>query len=153
MADEGLIAAKAWSRLDVAGIHKQMAPGNHDWVDGGGFGFARDDAHLDGVWTGDNPFSASGLASVLGSGMSLAGSDDMAYWGGSYNSTGANTYTTMDDREPANPHNWAGVLSQVGGSELGQERSRRSSRPRMLDHHAFLPFRPGELFLGSERPE
>ena len=55
---EGLIAAKAWSRLDAAGIHKQMAPGNHDWVNGGGFGFARDDAHLDGVWTGNNPFSA-----------------------------------------------------------------------------------------------
>ena len=93
---EGLIAAKAWSRLDVAGIHKQMTPGNHDWENGGGFGFARGDAHLDGVWTGNNPFSAKGLASVLGSGMSLGGADDMAYWGGSYNSTGANTYTTMN---------------------------------------------------------
>jgi hypothetical protein len=93
---EGVIAAKAWSRLDAAGIHKQMAPGNHDWENGGGFGFVRDDAHLDGVWTGNNPFSASGLASVLGSGMSLGGAKDMAYWGGSYNSTGANTYTTMN---------------------------------------------------------
>jgi hypothetical protein len=93
---EGLIAAKAWSRLDAAGIHRQMAPGNHDWENGGGFGFSRDDVHLDGVWTGTNPFSASKLASVLGSGMSLAGSSDMAYWGGSYNSTGANTYTTMN---------------------------------------------------------
>jgi len=93
---QGLIAAKAWSRLDAAGIHKQMTPGNHDWVNGGGFGFSRDDAHLDGVWTGNNPFSASALASVLGSGMSLAGSDDMAYWGGSYGSSGANTYTRMN---------------------------------------------------------
>ena len=93
---QGLIAAKAWSRLDAAGIHKQMMPGNHDWVSGGSAGFSRDDAHLDGVWTGNNPFSASGLASVLGSGMSLGGSDDMAYWGGSYNSTGANTFTTMN---------------------------------------------------------
>ena len=92
---EGLIAAQAWSRLDAAGIHKQMAPGNHDWVNGCGFGFSRDDAHLDGVWTAGNPFSAGKLASVLGSGMSLAGSDDMAYWGGSYSSSGANTYTRM----------------------------------------------------------
>ncbi|MGA2773468.1 MAG: hypothetical protein ABSG26_21910 [Bryobacteraceae bacterium] len=92
---ESLIAAKAWSRLDAAGIHKQMTPGNHDWVDGCGAGFSRDDAHLDGVWTGGNPFSAGALASVLGSGMSLAGSDDMAYWGGSYSSSGANTYTRM----------------------------------------------------------
>jgi hypothetical protein len=86
---QGLVAAKAWSRLDAAGIHKQMTPGNHDWVNGGGFGFSRDDAHLDEVWTGSNPFSAGALASVLGSGMSLAGSDDMAYWGGSYSSSGA----------------------------------------------------------------
>jgi hypothetical protein len=93
---EGSAAASAWSRLDAAGIHKQMVPGNHDWVDGGGFGFARDDAHLDAVWTGGNPFGANALAAVLGSGMSLAGSDDMAYWGGSYGSTGSNTYTTMN---------------------------------------------------------
>ncbi len=93
--NQGLVAAKAWSRLDAAGIHKQLTPGNHDWVNGCNAGFSRDDAHLDGVWTGNNPFSARALASVLGSGMSLAGSEDMAYWGGSYNSTGANTYTTM----------------------------------------------------------
>jgi hypothetical protein len=93
--NQGLIAAGAWSRLDAAGIHKQIVPGNHDWVEGGGFGFVRDDAHLDGVWTGGNPFSASSLASVLGSGMSLGGADDVAHWGGSYSSTGANTYTTM----------------------------------------------------------
>ena len=93
---QGLIAANSWSRLDAAGIHKQMVPGNHDWVSGGNAGFSRDDTHLDGVWTGNNPFSASGLASVLGSGMSLGGSHDMAYWGGSYNSTGANTFTTMN---------------------------------------------------------
>jgi hypothetical protein len=92
---EGLIAAKAWSRLDAAGIHKQMTPGNHDWVNGCNAGFSRDDAHLDGVWTGGNPFSASRLATVLGSGMPLAGSGDMAYWGGSYSSSGANTYTRM----------------------------------------------------------
>lgn len=91
---EGLIAAQAWSRLDAAGIHKQMIPGNHDWVNGSNAGFTRDDAHLDGVWTGSNPFSAGKLASVLGSGMSL-GSSDMAYWGGSYSSSGANTYTRM----------------------------------------------------------
>ena len=91
---EGLIAANAWSRLDAAGIHKQMTPGNHDWVNGCNAGFSRDDAHLDGVWTGTNPFSATALASVLGSGMSL-GSSDMAYWGGSYSSSGANTYTRM----------------------------------------------------------
>ena len=97
--DQGLIAASAWSRLDTAGIHKQMTPGNHDWVDGCNAAFSRDDAHLDGVWTGDNPFGARGLASVLGSGMSLAGSDDMAYWGGSYSSSGANTYTTMHIRD------------------------------------------------------
>ena len=91
---EGLIAAQAWSRLDAAGIHKQMIPGNHDWVNGSNAGFTRDDAHLDGVWTGSSPFSAGKLASVLGSGMSL-GSSDMAYWGGSYSSSGANTYTRM----------------------------------------------------------
>ena len=94
-ADEALVAASAWSQLDAAGIHKQMVPGNHDWVAGCGFGFVRDDAHLDALWTGDRPFSASGLASPLGSGMRLAGSQDMAYWGGSYGSSGANTYTTM----------------------------------------------------------
>jgi hypothetical protein len=94
--DQAVIAAKAWSRLDAAGIHKQMAPGNHDFVNGGGFGFVRDDAHLDALWTGKNPFGARALASVLGSGMPLAGSDDMAYWGGSYSSAGSNTYTTMN---------------------------------------------------------
>jgi hypothetical protein len=94
--DQALIAAKAWSRLDAAGIHRQMVPGNHDWVDGGGFGFCRDDAHLDPLWTGNNPFSASARASMLGTGMPLADSDDMAYWGGSYGSAGSNTYTTMD---------------------------------------------------------
>jgi hypothetical protein len=93
---QAMIAAKAWSRLDAAGIHRQMVPGNHDWVEGGGFGFCRDDAHLDPLWTGSNPFGASALASVLGSGMRLAGSGDMAYWGGSYSSSGANTYTTMN---------------------------------------------------------
>lgn len=93
--NQGLIAARAWSRLDAAGIHKQMVPGNHDWVRGDIKNFTRDDAHLDGVWTGNNPFSASGLASVLGCGMPLADSDDMAYWGGSYSLSGANTYTTM----------------------------------------------------------
>ena len=92
---QGLIAAKAWSLLDAAGIHKQMAPGNHDWVGGCGAGFSREDAHLDAVWTGGNPFSARALASVLGSGMPLAGSSDMAYWGGSYSSSGSNTYTRM----------------------------------------------------------
>jgi hypothetical protein len=91
---EGLIAAQAWGRLDAAGIHKQMTPGNHDWVNGANAGFSRDDAHLDGVWTGTNPFSATKLASVLGSGMSL-GSGDMAHWGGSYSSSGANTFTRM----------------------------------------------------------
>jgi hypothetical protein len=72
-----------------------MVPGNHDWLSGGSAGFTRDDAHLDSLWTGKNPFSASGLASALGSGMPLWGSDDMAYWGGSYGSAGSNTYTTM----------------------------------------------------------
>jgi len=92
---QALIAAAAWSRLDAAGIHRQMVPGNHDWVYGGGFGFVRDDAHLDALWTGSNPFSARSRALALGSGMKLAGSSDMAYWGGSYSSTGANTFTTM----------------------------------------------------------
>jgi hypothetical protein len=94
--EQALIAASAWSRLDAAGIHKQMAPGNHDWVNGGASGFSREDAHLDPLWTGKNPFGASALASALGSGMPLAGSDDMAYWGGSYSSAGSNTYTTMN---------------------------------------------------------
>jgi Calcineurin-like phosphoesterase len=90
------IAAKAWSRLDAAGIHRQMTPGNHDWIDGGSFGFSRDEAHLDPLWTGKNPFGAGARASALGSGMRLADSGDLAYWGGSYTSAGANTYTTMN---------------------------------------------------------
>jgi hypothetical protein len=93
---QALIAAKAWSRLDAAGIHKQMVPGNHDWVNGGAFGFSRDDANLDPLWTGSNPFGASALASVMGAGLRLADSGDMAHWGGSYGSAGSNTYTTMD---------------------------------------------------------
>jgi len=93
---EAPIAASAWSRLDAAGIHKHVVPGNHDWVSGAGFGFSRDDAHLDALWTGGNPFSAKALASGLGSGMKLAGSNDHAYWGGSYGASGANTYTTME---------------------------------------------------------
>ena len=92
---ESLTAAATWSRLDAAHIHRQIVPGNHDWLSGGSAGFTRDDAHLDSLWTGKNPFSASGLASALGSGMPLWGSDDMAYWGGSYGSAGSNTYTTM----------------------------------------------------------
>ncbi|MGD0772368.1 MAG: hypothetical protein ABSC05_06045 [Candidatus Solibacter sp.] len=93
---EASIAASAWSRLDAAGIHRQMVPGNHDWIGGASFGFSRDDAHLDALWTGDNPFGAAALAKVLGTGMPLAASEDMAFWGGSYSTSGANTYTTMN---------------------------------------------------------
>jgi hypothetical protein len=94
--DQALVAAKAWSRLDAAGIHRQMVPGNHDWLNGGGFGFCRDDAHLDPLWTGSNPFGVRARTLALGRGMRLAGSEDTACWGGSYGPAGSNTYTTMN---------------------------------------------------------
>jgi hypothetical protein len=77
-------AETAWTILDTNGIPFTTPPGNHD--------YARDTtsrSHL-GAQFATGYFSASNRSSVYGSGISLGGGD-MAYWIGSYDSTGANT--------------------------------------------------------------
>jgi hypothetical protein len=77
-------AENAWTILDTNGIAFTTPPGNHD--------YAHDPSsrsHLGAQFT-TGFFSATNRSSIYGSGMSL-GADDMAYWIGSYDSTGANT--------------------------------------------------------------
>jgi hypothetical protein len=77
-------AQAAWTILDANGIAFTTPPGNHD--------YARDPSsrsHL-GAQFATGYFSATNRSSVYGSGISLGGGD-MAYWIGSYDSTGANT--------------------------------------------------------------
>jgi hypothetical protein len=77
-------AETAWTILDTHGIPFITPPGNHD--------YAHDPtsrSHL-GAQFATGYFSARNRSSVYGSGISLGGGD-MAYWIGSFDSTGANT--------------------------------------------------------------
>jgi hypothetical protein len=77
-------AETAWTILDTNGIAFTTPPGNHD--------YARDPSSRSnlGPQFATGYFSASNRASVYGSGIGI-GSQDMAYWIGSYDGTGANT--------------------------------------------------------------
>jgi hypothetical protein len=77
-------AETAWSILDTNGIPFITPPGNHDYAHN-----PSSRSHL-GAQFATGYFSASNRASVYGSGISL-GDGDMAYWIGSYDSSGANT--------------------------------------------------------------
>jgi hypothetical protein len=77
-------AQAAWTILDRSGVAFTTPPGNHDYAHG-----PDSRSHLGAQFT-NGYFSARNRASVYGSGISLGGGD-MAYWIGSYDSTGANT--------------------------------------------------------------
>jgi hypothetical protein len=82
--NEYATAETAWTILDTHGIPFITPPGNHD--------YAHDPTsriHL-GAQFATGYFSARNRSSIYGSGISLGGGD-MAYWIGSYDSTGANT--------------------------------------------------------------
>jgi hypothetical protein len=77
-------AETAWTILDTNSIAFTTPPGNHD--------YSHDPTSRSnlGAQFATGYFSASNRASVYGSGIGLGG-QDMAYWIGSYDSTGANT--------------------------------------------------------------
>src|SRR5580704_10896833 len=77
-------AQMAWTILDMNGIAFTTPPGNHDYSGG-----PASRSHL-GEQFATGYFSAKSRSSVYGSGINLGGGD-MAYWVGSYDSTGANT--------------------------------------------------------------
>jgi hypothetical protein len=77
-------AQTAWTILDTNGIAFTTPPGNHDYA-GGPSSRSRLGAQF-----ATGYFSASHRSSVYGSGIGLGGGD-MAYWIGSYDTTGANT--------------------------------------------------------------
>jgi hypothetical protein len=77
-------AQGAWTILDRNGVAFTTPPGNHDYAH-----TPDSRSHLGAQFT-NGYFSARNRASVYGSGISLGGGD-MAYWIGSYDSTGANT--------------------------------------------------------------
>jgi hypothetical protein len=77
-------AQNAWTILDTNGIAFTTPPGNHDYS-----GRPSSRGCL-GALFATGYFSASNRASVYGSGIGL-GDGDMAYWMGSYDTTGANT--------------------------------------------------------------
>lgn len=83
-ANEYANAQTAWSILDANGIAFTTPPGNHDYA-----GSPSLRSNL-GAQFATGYFSASNRASVYGSGIAL-GNRDMAYWAGSFDSTGANT--------------------------------------------------------------
>jgi hypothetical protein len=83
-ANQYLNAQTAWSILDNNGIAFITPPGNHDYS-----GEPSSRSNL-GEQFATGYFSASNRASVYGSGISL-GMGDIAYWAGSYDTTGANT--------------------------------------------------------------
>jgi hypothetical protein len=77
-------AENAWTILDRNAIAFTTPPGNHDYEHD-----LDSRSHLGTQFT-TGYFSASNRSSVYGSGISLGG-EDMAYWIGSQDSTGANT--------------------------------------------------------------
>jgi hypothetical protein len=77
-------AQAAWTILDRNGIAFTTPPGNHD--------YSREPSSRSnlGAQFATGFFSARNRSNVYGSGLGLGGGD-MAYWIGSYDSTGANT--------------------------------------------------------------
>jgi hypothetical protein len=78
-------AEAAWSVLDASNIAFTTPPGNHDYASNAPS--ARSNL---GEQFATGYFSARNRSSVYGSGIDLGGGD-MAYWVGSFDSTGANT--------------------------------------------------------------
>jgi hypothetical protein len=78
-------AQAAWTILDKNGIAFTTPPGNHDYARGG----PSSRSNL-GDQFATGYFSAKHRSSIYGSGIHLGGGD-MAYWVGSYDTTGANT--------------------------------------------------------------
>ena len=85
-ANECMNTQNAWSILDANGIPFTTPPGNHDYAGSPSSRTNLGDQFATGY------FSAGNRASVYGSGIALGGGD-MAYWLGSFDSTGANTAT------------------------------------------------------------
>jgi hypothetical protein len=83
-ADQCNNAQTAWRILDTNGIAFTTPPGNHDYS-----GRPSSRSRL-GAQFATGYFSAKQRSSVYGSGIDLGGGD-MAYWVGSYDTTGANT--------------------------------------------------------------
>jgi hypothetical protein len=77
-------AEAAWTILDKNAVAFSAPPGNHDYA------HDPDSRSNLGAQFTTGYFSARNRASVYGSGINLGGGD-MAYWVGSYDSTGANT--------------------------------------------------------------
>ncbi len=77
-------AQMAWTILDNNGIAFTTPPGNHDYAGG-----AASRSNL-GAQFATGYFSADSRSKVYGAGIGLGGAD-MAYWAGSYDTTGANT--------------------------------------------------------------
>ena len=77
-------AEAAWTILDTNSIAFTTPPGNHDYT-----GKPSSRSNL-GAQFASGYFSATARSSVYGSGIDLGGGD-MAYWIGSFDSTGANT--------------------------------------------------------------
>jgi hypothetical protein len=77
-------AQTAWTILDANGIAFTTPPGNHDYT---GAPSSRDKL---GAQFATGYFSAANRSMVYGSGIGLGGGD-MAYWAGSFDTTGANT--------------------------------------------------------------
>jgi hypothetical protein len=78
-------AQTAWTILDSSGIAFTTPPGNHDYYSGK----PSSRSNL-GAQFATGYFSANSRSSVYGSGIGLGG-EDVAYWIGSYDTTGANT--------------------------------------------------------------
>jgi hypothetical protein len=83
-ADQYGNAQAAWTILDRNGMAFTTPPGNHDYA-----GKPDSRSKLGAQFT-TGYFSAGHRSSVYGSGIGLGGGD-MAYWIGSYDTTGANT--------------------------------------------------------------
>jgi hypothetical protein len=83
-ANEYMNAQAAWSILDANNIAFTTPPGNHDYGGGPSSRSNLGDQFATGY------FSAGNRSSVYGSGIGLGGGD-MAYWVGSFDTTGANT--------------------------------------------------------------
>jgi len=84
-ANEYTNAETAWTILDEHQIAFTTPPGNHDYIS-----LAPSSRSNLGSQFTTGYFSASNRSSVYGSGIAL-GNGDMAYWVGSFDTTGANT--------------------------------------------------------------
>lgn len=85
---QGTVMQAAYGLLDTAGIPFIGPPGNHDY-EGGISSINR--ALIGRSFISPNFMSATYRSGVLGSGLAIRAGSDMAYWVGSYDTSGANT--------------------------------------------------------------